>query len=80
MQMEGKKVLVVGTGISGIAATELLVNKKIDTVLFDGNENLDVSKLYEKAPQLKEIPLVLGTLTQELMEELDLVVLLQIQV
>ena len=37
MRLEEKKVLVVGTGISGIAATELLVGQKIDTVLFDGN-------------------------------------------
>ena len=45
MNLEGKKVLVVGTGISGIAATELLVGQKIDTVLFDGNKELDVEKL-----------------------------------
>ena len=41
MRLEDKKVLVVGTGISGIAATELLVGQKIDTVLFDGNKELD---------------------------------------
>ena len=43
MRLEGKKVLVVGTGISGIAATELLVGQKIDTVLFDGNKELDAT-------------------------------------
>ena len=32
MRLEDKKVLVVGTGISGIAAAELLVGQKIDTV------------------------------------------------
>lgn len=75
MNLKDQRVLVVGTGISGIAACELLLAKEAHPILFDGNENLDVSKLYENAPQLKEIPLVLGTLTQELMEELDLVVL-----
>ena len=36
MSLQGKKVLVVGTGKSGIAATELLCANGIDTVLFDG--------------------------------------------
>ena len=49
MELEGKKVLVAGTGISGIAATELLVNKGINTVLFDGKKELDTDKLYEKS-------------------------------
>ena len=35
MKIEEKKVLVVGTGISGIAAAKLLLEKKIDTVLFE---------------------------------------------
>ena len=35
MSLQGKKVLVVGTGKSGIAATELLCANGIDTVLFD---------------------------------------------
>ena len=34
MSLQGKKVLVVGTGKSGIAATELLCANGIDTVLF----------------------------------------------
>ena len=33
MQIEGKTVLVVGTGKSGIAATELLISKGIDTAI-----------------------------------------------
>ena len=56
MKLEGKKVLVVGAGKSGIAASELLLDKKIETVLYDGNKDLDVEKLYEKAPKLKGMP------------------------
>ena len=51
MQIEGMTVLVVGTGKSGIAATELLISKGIDTVLFDGNKELDVDKLYKDNPK-----------------------------
>ena len=47
MSLQGKKVLVVGTGKSGIAATELLCANGIDTVLFDGNKELDSKTLYE---------------------------------
>ena len=75
MKLEDKKVLVVGTGISGIAATELLVKQKIDTILFDGNKDLDTEKLYAKSEVLKEVPLVLGEISESQMEELDVVVL-----
>ena len=35
MKIEEKKVLVVGTGISGIAAAKLLLEKKIEIILHD---------------------------------------------
>lgn len=75
MNLEDKKVLVVGTGISGVAATELLVGQKINTVLFDGNKDLDKEKLYEKNEVLRQVPLILGELTDEEMEQFDVVVL-----
>ena len=71
MSLQGKKVLVVGTGKSGIAATELLCANGIDTVLFDGNKELDSKTLYEKAPKLKEVPLILGDLTDEQIDEFE---------
>ena len=75
MNLEDKKVLVVGTGISGIAATEILVGQNIDTVLYDGNQNLDKEKLYAKSQVLREVPLILGELSEEQMENFDVVVL-----
>ena len=75
MELEGKKVLVIGTGISGIAATELLVKKGIDTVLFDGNKELDTDKLYEKSAILKDVPLILGDIDEEQLKTIDVVVL-----
>lgn len=75
MNLQNKRVLVVGTGVSGIAAVELLLKKGIDTVLFDGNKNLDTEKLYAKSEILREIPLILGELTEEEMETFDMVVL-----
>ncbi|MGN0353010.1 MAG: UDP-N-acetylmuramoyl-L-alanine--D-glutamate ligase [Roseburia sp.] len=75
MDLTGKKVLVVGSGVSGIAATELLKKKGIEVVLYDGNENLDLAALKEKAPVFCDVPIILGTLTEEQMKEMDLVVL-----
>lgn len=75
MDLTGKKVLVVGSGVSGIAATGLLKKKGIEVVLYDGNENLDLVALKEKAPVFEDVPIILGTLTEEQMKEMDLVVL-----
>lgn len=75
MKIEESKVLVVGTGVSGIAAAELLLKKKIDTVLFDVNKELDLEKFYAKAPELKNVPMILGELTEEQMHEFGVAVL-----
>lgn len=74
MKLENKKVLVVGTGISGIAATELLIGKGVQATLFDGNKDLDLNKLYERAPKLKEVPIILGELGDKI-KEFDVAVL-----
>ena len=41
MNVEGKKILIIGTGKSGLAAAELLLAVKAYPVLFDGNEKTD---------------------------------------
>ena len=45
MDLRGKKVLVFGTGISGIGAGALLERAQASVILYDGNENLDKEKL-----------------------------------
>jgi UDP-N-acetylmuramoylalanine--D-glutamate ligase len=75
MKIEEQRVLVVGTGISGIAAAELLQKKGVDVSLFDGNRDLDTKKLYEKSPVLEAVPLILGELTEEEMDTFTVAVL-----
>ena len=75
MELEGKKVLVVGAGKSGVAATELLQKKQIKTVLYDGNKDLDIKKLYEKEPSIAGVPVLLGELTDEQLRTFDVAVL-----
>ena len=75
MDWTKKTVLVVGTGISGIAATELLLKNGSRVILFDGNQELDVAALKEKNPQLTEVEIILGILKEEDLERIDLAVL-----
>ena len=75
MEIEGKKFLVVGTGISGIAAAELLVKKNLNVVLYDGNEELKEQEIREKSPLLEKVDIVLGTLTTEQIKDCDIAVL-----
>lgn len=75
MNLNGKKVLVVGTGKSGVAAAELLLKKQMEVVLFDGNQALDTAKLYADHPALEQVPVLLGDLTEEQMEAFSIAVL-----
>ncbi len=63
--MDGKKFLVFGAGISGVAACGLLLEQHMDVILYDGNPNMDVKAFRETHPQLGEIPVFTGELPQE---------------
>lgn len=41
MNLQGKKVLVFGSGKSGIGAAELLAKVGAQPVIYDGNKDLD---------------------------------------
>lgn len=75
MDLNGKRVLVVGSGKSGVAAAELLVKKGIEFVLFDGNKDLDTAALTEKNPVFAEAKILLGELKEEDLAQIDLAVL-----
>lgn len=74
-ELKGKKVLVFGSGISGVGAVKLLEAVGADVVLYDGNENLQEEKIREKLPENARCSIVLGALLDELIESLDLVVM-----
>ena len=75
MEFTEKKVLVFGTGISGVAAANLLENAGAEFVLFDGNEKLDKAHVLENFTESKTPELYVGVLPEEVEKELDLVVL-----
>lgn len=74
MNLQGKKVLVIGCGKSGVGAAKLLLEYQACPVLYDGNEKLDVCALREKNGLPEEIGIVLGSVPEELKEQLSLVV------
>ena len=46
--MNQSKVLVAGTGISGIAAARLVLERGGEVVLYDGNTALDPAEIRKK--------------------------------
>ena len=75
MEVNGKKVLVFGSGISGIGAADLLVERGAEVVLYDGNKSLDAQKIRERLLDGAKVTIVTGTFPDSLLEELDLTVL-----
>ena len=73
MDLNGKKVLVFGSGISGEAAAVLLNRKGAYVVLYDGKEKLDAEKIKEKMPE--NVRVVLGAFPEKLLDGLDLTVM-----
>lgn len=75
MDIKHKKVLVFGTGISGMAAVKLLQQTEADITLYDGNANLNKEDIAAKLPNGFKGNIILGELPENLLKQLDLAVL-----
>lgn len=75
MKFTGKTVLVVGTGISGVAAVKLLASQSASIILMDGNAELDPAAIAEKFPPKIQYDLILGDLPEKTMNRIDIAVL-----
>ena len=73
--LKDKNVLVVGAGKSGIGSVGLLLNIGARPILYDGNEKLDEAEVRASLPKGAEVPIVLGTLSDEQLGKLDLCVM-----
>ena len=73
--MNKKKVLVFGSGISGIGASRLLEQAGKDVILYDGNASLDRGKIQEQLGESSKTEVVLGELGEDMTEDLELVVM-----
>ncbi len=72
--MNDWKALVVGTGISGIGAARLLHAKKIETILYDEKEDIDILKIQEKLGT-DAVKIIAGALPEEVKKSITLLVL-----
>lgn len=75
MDLKEKKILIFGAGISGIGAAQLLLGVPAEVILYDGNKDLNEAELRAKLPKSEQLSIVLGTLSDELISTLDLVIL-----
>lgn len=79
MELVNKNVLVVGTGISGIAATNLLNEAKANIVLFDSNKELNKElnkeEIASRIKNMENVTIVLGELSDEMIAKLDLMII-----
>ena len=75
MEFSNKKVLVFGTGISGIGAADLLTAKGAAVVLYDGSDKVDKEAVASRLQMPQKTKIVLGELGEDVMDTLDMVVL-----
>ena len=73
--LTGKRVLVFGTGISGIGSAGLLTKMGADLILYDGNAKLTEADVMKKLPAGTKAQVVIGQLPDEIIAGLDLAVL-----
>ena len=75
MELQGKKVLVFGSGKSGIGASDLLAKVGAFPVIYDGNAEIDKDAVIHKTDGTYPVTVYAGELPKEVQDSLDLVVL-----
>lgn len=82
MDLKKKRVLVFGSGISGVAASRLLLEAGAEVILFDGNAALDAKEvrreiLSHNTLRYKEddVQVTVGEFPSEILESLNLTVM-----
>ena len=80
MDLKNRKVLVFGSGKSGIAAAMLLEKKGAKPVIYDGNDKLNEEDIRNKLKNkdcidAADVKIVLGEFPDELYDEIDMAVL-----
>lgn len=75
MNLKNKKVLIVGSGKSGVGAARLLAKAGALPTLFDSNEKLDKEEIRKKAGPAPGLEILTGTVPEELKKEFALVVI-----
>ncbi|MDD3368063.1 MAG: UDP-N-acetylmuramoyl-L-alanine--D-glutamate ligase [Lachnospiraceae bacterium] len=76
MKLADQKVLVVGTGISGIGAVELLSEMGAEPILFDSNDKLSETEIRSRLQEgTRQTPILLGFVPEEIEQTITMLVL-----
>lgn len=75
MDWKNKKVLVAGSGKSGIGAADLLKKVGADIVIYDGNEKINKDDVLAKLQNADNVEVIIGELSKEVLNSLDLMIL-----
>ena len=74
MDLKGKRVMVVGTGISGIGAIDLLNKVGADCIIYDANEKLSSEDVSKKLGDNKA-QVIIGELPDDITKQVELLVI-----
>lgn len=69
IELKGKKVLVIGGGISGVGAVKLLSRMGAFPLLYDSDPRRTERELREKLPEGTPVDIYLGELPEEILEQ-----------
>ena len=75
MELKNKKVLVFGSGKSGIGAGELLLKAGALPVIYDGNEKLSSRDILSRLGNAEKVSVYLGSLPEDVIKQLSLVIM-----
>ena len=75
MNIKGQKVVVVGTGVSGMGAVKLLSDIGAEIYLYDGNDKLSVEDVRNKLPEGAKAEIIIGSMPKELIQKAELLVI-----
>ncbi len=75
MNLDNKKFLVAGMGISGIGAAKLLKEISADFVLYDSKSDLDKNKILEEIGLEKDHPFICGDIKKTDFDNIDVLVI-----
>lgn len=70
-----KRVLIAGTGKSGVNAAKLLLEKGAEIIFYDDNAALDVEKLLSQFKEPQDIRVVLGDINDTILDDISLMVI-----
>lgn len=74
MELKDRKILIVGTGISGIGAAKLLFKIGAIPLLYDENEKITPAEVRKKLPEGVHAEIMTGNLPENIIEEIALAV------